>query len=123
MTLLTNQVNNLYMEIVFKEEKFRKECNDYKLLQARRGTAQAKLIKRRLDDLRAVENLADMRQLPGRCHELKGNRAGQLSIDLDGPYRLLFEPIMNPEVEATNSNLDWAKVTSIKILGVENTHE
>jgi plasmid maintenance system killer protein len=111
------------MKIVFKEEKFRKECNDYRLLQARRGTAQAKLIKRRLDDLRAVENLAVIRQLPGRCHELKGNRAGQLSIDLDGPYRLLFEPIMNPDVETTNSNLDWAKVTSIKIWGVENTHE
>jgi hypothetical protein len=71
-----------------------------------------------------------MRQLPGRCHELKGERAGQLSIDLDGPYRLLFEPIepmMNPDTEAytevTSSSLDWAKITCIKILGVENTHE
>lgn len=41
--------------------------------------------------MRAAPTLEAMRNLPGRCHELRGNRGGQLSIDLDGPYRLLFE--------------------------------
>ena len=63
-----------------------------------------------------------MRTLPGRCHELTGDRKGTLSIDLDGPYRLIFEPAENPPPVKTDGGLAWELVTAIRILEVEDTH-
>jgi hypothetical protein len=64
-----------------------------------------------------------MRNLPGRCHELREDRAGQLSLDLDHPYRLIFEPADNPIPLKPDGGIDWKKVTAIRIIGVEDTHE
>lgn len=64
-----------------------------------------------------------MRQLPGRCHELIGDRKGEISIDLDGPYRLIFEPADNPPPTNEDGGLDWKRVTAVVILAVEDTHE
>lgn len=80
------------------------------------------MLRRRLDTLVAVDDLEMMRELPGRTHELKGSRQGQLSIDLDGPYRLIFEPAHNPVPQKEDSGLDWSQVTAIRILDVEDTH-
>lgn len=80
------------------------------------------VIRRRLDDLRAAKMLADMRCLPGRCHELHGDRKGQLSLDLKHPYRFLFKPAMNPIPLKSDGGLDWTLVTSVEILEVEDTH-
>lgn len=111
------------MDIIFKNRKFEQECNRQKSLIKRFGIARAALIRRRLDDLRAAAGLHVMRFLSGRCHELKGNRAGQLSIDLDGPYRLLFRAANEPVPAKPDGGLDWTRVTCIEILGVEDTHE
>jgi len=86
------------------------------------GPERARRLKRRLDDLRAAPNLETMRQLPGRCHELTGDRKGQITIDLDGPYRLIFEPAENPPPIKEAGGLDWEKVTAVLILAVEDTH-
>ena len=111
------------MDIIFKSKKFAEECNQQDLLLKRHGPQRSKLLRRRLDDLRAAASLHQVRMLPGRCHELKGDRSGELSIDLDGPYRLIFEVANNPIPLKGDGGLDWTQVTSIKILGVEDTHE
>jgi len=111
------------MDIVFKNKKFEKECNDQRLLEKNQGADRAKRIRRRLDDLRAANVLEDMRNLPGRCHELLHDRALQLSIDLDHPYRLIFEPADEPIPTKPDSGIDWNKVTAVRILGIEDTHE
>lgn len=111
------------MDIIFKSKTLARECNRHELLVRRHGRHRAKLIRRRLDDLGAAANLFVMRSLPGRCHELRGNRAGQLSIDLDGPFRLVFEVANNPIPTKPDGGLDWASVTAINVLGVEDTHE
>ena len=59
---------------------------------------------------------------PHRCHELTGNRKGQLSMDLDHPYRLLFQPNHDPLPVRKEGGLDWNLVTAIKILEIEDTH-
>ena len=64
-----------------------------------------------------------MRYLPGRCHELKGNRADQLSLDLDGPYRLIFEPAHDPIPRRPDKGLDWTRVTAVRILEVVDYHD
>ena len=56
------------------------------------GIIRTKLIIRRLQTLKSVNQLEQLKGLPGRFHELKGNRLGQWACDLDQPYRLIFEP-------------------------------
>jgi proteic killer suppression protein len=112
------------MIILFKTAKLEKECNDEKRMLKEFGALRTKLSKRRLTQLSAVNALADLRYLPQvRCHELKGNLKGYLSVDLDHPYRLIFEPADNPLPKKPDGGLDWNKVTAIRIIGVEDTHE
>ena len=112
------------MDIIFSGRKLERECNDQKLLVRRHGSRRAKLIQKRLTQLRAANVLEDIRNLPQlRCHELKGNRDEQLSVDLDHPYRLILVPANDPIPRKPDGGLDWKKVTAIRILGVEDTHE
>jgi plasmid maintenance system killer protein len=111
------------VEIDFEDEDLEADCNEHKRLVRRFNVQRAKLIRRRLDDLRAAPNLATMRGLPGRCHELKGNRKWQLTVDLDRPHRLVFTPAANPMPQKDDGGLDWEKVTAIRILEVTDTHE
>jgi|ERR1700740_1725502 len=111
------------MEILFESARSAADYNDEKRLVRLHNKQRAKLIRRRLDELRAAPTLDTMRQLPGRCHELKGNLALHLSIDLDGPYRLIFYPAHNPIPTKADGGMDWTNVTAITIKEVTDTHE
>lgn len=111
------------MEIGFQPGDDPNDWNQTKRVVRRHGANRAKLIRRRLDDLKAATCLEVMRSLPGRTHELRGVRSGQLSIDLDGPYRLIFEPANVPPPVKQDGGLDWAAITAIRLLGVADTHE
>ncbi|MCL5023937.1 MAG: type II toxin-antitoxin system RelE/ParE family toxin [Nitrospirae bacterium] len=112
------------MIILFKTAKLEKECNSQILMLKRFGAQRAKLLMRRLNELHAAASLDVLRDLPQtRCHELKGNRKGQLSVDLEHPYRLIFEPADDPIPKKKDGGLDWSKVTKVRIFGVEDTHE
>lgn len=111
------------MDIVFDSDQAAEEYNDSKRMVKLHNVQRAKLIRRRLDDLRAAPNLEAMRNLPGRCHELKGNRAFEISLDLDGPYRLILYPALNPIPLKSDLGLDWTRVTAVLIKEVVDTHE
>lgn len=108
---------------MFENAKSAAHYNSDMNLVRSHGKPRAKLIRRRLDELRAASTLEIMRQLYGRCHELKGTLAFHLSIDLDGPYRLIFYPAHNPAPLKPDGGLDWKKVTAITIKEVADTHE
>lgn len=110
------------MEITFSSSQLERECCDLKARQKRHGSERAKRLGRRLDDLRAADNLAVMRLLPGRCHELSANLKGLLAIDLDGPYRLIFEPAHEPVPLDDSGALIWQAITAICILRIEDYH-
>lgn len=112
------------MDILFKSGKLQKECNNQQTLVKRYGQQRAKLLRRRLDDLGSVETLADLRKLPAtRSHELKNNRKGQLAVDLDQPYRLIFEPAHEEVPLKEDGGLDWEKVTAVRILEIVDYHD
>ena len=111
------------MDIIFKERKFQKQYNKQAELVRAHGTRRAQLIRARLDSLSAATCLEDLRNVSGRLHELIGNRQGQMSFDLDHPYRLIFIPNHNPVPIREDTGLDWTRVTAVKILGIEDTHE
>ncbi len=111
------------MEIEFRDKKFERICNNQRLLKKQYGTQMAKRIGQRLYDLRAASDLEEMRSLPGRCHELLHDRTGQLSLDLEHPRRLIFEPANEPIPRKADGGIDWTKVTTVIIIGIDDTHD
>ena len=113
------------MDIQFADRKLEKECNEQRLLQRRHGPVRAKLLMTRLSVLRAAKVLSDLGppyRGPMRCHELTGDRKGQLSIDLDHPYRLIFVSDHDPPPVRAEGGLDWSQIAAIRILEIVDTH-
>ena len=113
------------MDITFSSKKLQKQLSENKVMVKTHGPRRAALLRVVMAQLRASPNLgvfAPPYSPPNRCHELKGNKKGQLSVDLDHPYRLLFKPINDPLPMRTEGDLDWLQVTAIEIRGVEDTH-
>jgi proteic killer suppression protein len=114
------------LDVYFKNAKLEKEFSTETRLNKMHGVNRAQKIRIRLADLRAAPTLKEFwppYKHPARCHELTGNRKGQLSVDLDHPYRLIFVPANDPVEKTEDGGLDWSKVTAIIIEGIENTHE
>ena len=114
------------MDISFKSTKLEKEFNEGKRLKKVHGDLRAKKIGLRLAEFRAAISLNDFwppKSGPGRCHELTGKRKGELSVDLDHPYRLIFVPNHEPVPLKPDGGLDWKQVTAIMITEIEDTHE
>jgi len=79
---------------------------------------------RRLDDIKGMANLSELMKLPNaRCHPLILNRKGQFAVDLDHPYRLVFEPANDPLPKMPDGGLDYEKITLIRILEVIDYHD
>lgn len=109
------------MDIAFRAAKLRKVCNDPRLLAKEYGRERALKIQLRLDQLRAAGTLADIASLPAaRCHELKGDREGQLAVDLIHPWRLIFTPA--EWIEKESGGLDWSRVESIVVEEIVDYH-
>jgi plasmid maintenance system killer protein len=115
------------MDISFKNKKLAKAFNEGAQLERLHGTLRAKKIRLRMKELRAAKSLKDFwppKSGPARCHELpEGKRRGQLSVDLDHPYRLIFIPDHDPVPTLGDGGLDWSQVAAIEIQGVDNTHD
>jgi len=111
------------MEITFKNKRFHKICHSGKELVKAYGKICARRIRARLDDLQAAGNLEAFRTLPGRCHELTGDKKGQLSLDLEHPLRLIFEPSNEEMNKKDDGGMDWKLITAVEIIDVEDTHD
>ncbi len=86
------------------------------------GPERAKRLRIRLDQMRAASNLLDFKAVHPRCHPLTGNRAGQWSADLDGPYRLIFEIADDPIPVDAHDNINLAEVKKVRIIEIADTH-
>lgn len=109
------------MEVSFDDADLAKTCGNEREMLRKYGAVRAKKLQLRLKTLRSAETLEDMRNLPGRCHELVGDRAGELSLDLDHPYRLLFRPA-DDVLPRPGGGLDWSAVRAVVVLGIVDTH-
>ena len=111
------------MEIVFRSPKLQKTCSIERESKRQWGDQNAKKIRRRLADLQAADTLADVSTLPpAKCHPLHGDRAGKFAVDVQQPYRLIFEPANAPVPRKKDGGIDLTKVTRVRILGVEDYH-
>lgn len=110
------------MTIGFRTKKLQKACSQQKEGVKAYGAECARKLRARLADLSAAPSLEAMRGLPGRTHELKGERQGELAIDLKHPFRLVFVPDHDPVPETEDGGLDWAQVTDIEVIAIEDYH-
>ncbi len=111
------------MDILISDKRLRKVAHDDTACRREFGVDMAKKIALRLASLRAAESLFDFwppKSGPERCHELKGDRKGTFSVDLNQPYRLLFQPAKQSNVADEQER--WKSITSIDITAIEDTH-
>lgn len=101
------------MDIIFANSRIKKKCLSAK--------GKEKL-KHRLDDIHAADSLKVMMTLPGHCHPLIGNLKGKWSIDLEQPYRLIFESANEPLSVSEDGWLDITQITAVRILDIRSTH-
>lgn len=108
------------MVIRFRSRRLEAIANDGRAARKALGKRCAELLRERLDDLRAADDLEVMRNLPGRCHELTADRAGQFALDLEHPKRLVFEPLDGERT--AKAGLDWSTVTAVEIIEIIDYH-
>lgn len=77
--------------ITFKSQKLEKLYNSYKDLSKAYWPQNAQKIIKRLNQLKASPSLKEMHF--DRPHELKWKMKWIFAVDVEHPFRLLFEPI------------------------------
>jgi plasmid maintenance system killer protein len=111
------------MQIQFKSAKLEKQCNNRREAVKACGERRANLVAARLAVLRAAVTLEDVRQAPGDCHEYRHKKEPELTLDLDGRWRLCFRPMHDPlPLLADEKSLAWTKVTCVEITDVRDHH-
>ena len=110
------------MEISCRSRKLEKQLTDPKEMVKSFGQMAIK-IKQRLKNLKDADNLGIMKTIPAaRCHELTGERKGELAVDVSGNYRMIFEPLHDPIPKKDDGGLNWEEVTKIRINEIEDYH-
>ena len=109
------------MQIRFTSKKLGKTLTQEKEMVREYGAECAAKIKRRMMELGAADNLL---LLPpaARCHPLEGDRKGQFAVDLQHPFRLIFEPSCDEILLKEDGSLDIGRVTGIIIIDIVNYH-
>ncbi len=110
------------MNIKFQNKSLNKFANNDKQGIKKLGDRRFKIYKRRLDQLKYAKTLEDVRNQPGRFHELTGPRKGQLACDLDHPYRLIFTAQENPIPINNDGKYIWIEILGVEIIEIEDYH-
>lgn len=105
------------VDVFFADRKFGETCASQRELRRKVGEVRAKRIMLRLQQLRVADDLADLRHVTGRVHALGADLQGLVALDLDGPYRLLIEPLWD-----LDGPVEWEKVTQVLVVGVDDYH-
>lgn len=111
------------MELNYKNRKLKAACESEKDANRLWGAQCARIVRRRLAQLAAADSLAVIETIPpARLHPLSGVRAGQFAVDARQPYRLIFEPWHDDVPLSPDGSVDKARITRVRILGVEDYH-
>lgn len=101
------------MELDYKSNKLKKQCEDPKVAQKKYGAIIENKLTQRVAELRAATSLLDIKNNPSaRLHKLKGKRGNRYAVDLVHPFRLVFKPVLQKD-------RDIDKLESIKKVRIE----
>ena len=108
------------MIVSFGDKKIAK-ISDPKECTKNYGLSMKKIIHRRLNELHAAPSLETMRGV-GDCHELQGNMKGCFAVDLQGPYRMVFQPANSNPPYTENNMVVWGKITEVEVIDIIDYH-
>lgn len=115
------------MQISYATRKLKKTCDpaDDRARVRQWGTVVSKMLKRRLEDLASVRDLADAFTIPGMLHPLgEGERGNEChyAMHLTANWRLVFRPDHDPVPRTEDGGVDCRQVEAIVILEVIDYH-
>ena len=113
----------LNMKIFFANKKLEDELGSPENCKIARGKDMAKKVALRLQQAFNADSLEDLRNVPGRWHELRENRKGQFAVSLVEPYRMIFLPDGDPADYIEHGSIKWDKVIAIKIQEITDYHD
>lgn len=106
------------LELAFESMPLRTICEKEAQAKHELGDSVAEVLKHRLSDLVAAKSVKDL--LAGRPRI--GDDRSHIVVDLGESHHLVFKA-NHPNNPLTSSNdLDWGKVTRVKILRIESNH-
>jgi toxin HigB-1 len=101
------------MELRFKTNKLKKQCEDPAEAQKEYGSQIGIKLTQRVSELQSAFTLDDIARVPAaRLHKLKGSRKNEYAIDLVHPFRLIVTPVLE-------GNVDMRTLNSIRIIKIE----
>jgi proteic killer suppression protein len=107
------------VQVVYADKELARCAGDKAYAVRKMGQRRAEIYLDRINDLQGAADLDSLKNVPGRYHELVGNRAGQWACDLDHPYRLIFKPVMN----SAGNIVGLIVETTISILEIVDYHK
>ena len=109
------------MELAFSSKTLRDICENIEKAEEEFGEQIAEILKRRLADLRAAPCANDV--VVGQPRVINGNPHSKICITLHDNCSIIISANHNdmPILEA--GNVDWTKVTRIKINSIGREHE
>jgi plasmid maintenance system killer protein len=109
------------LELAFDKKLLRQLCENETRAKRDLGVRVAEKLKRRLADLRAAKCVKDL--VAGRPRELDGDRCRHIAVDLCEGCRIVFCANHNTIPELGSGDVDWSKVSRVKIIEIENDHD
>jgi hypothetical protein len=108
------------LQLAFESKQLRTICEDEVQAKVELGETVAKTLKHRLADLRAATSIKDL--LVGNPRSLPQPEGSNMVVDLCAGWHLVIAAnhVSNPTT--LENNLDWSRVTRIKILRLEEGH-
>ena len=108
------------VDIAFKTKDLRKICSEERQMNKKLGRPCAKKLRSRIADLQAALTVWDIKR--GRPHELHGDLAGSIAVELCGGKRMVVEPNEQPAPLRDDGGTDWKQVTGIRVTFVGDYH-
>jgi proteic killer suppression protein len=106
------------LELAFADKDLRELCERKSAAEAEFGTAIARCLRRRIAEVRASDNVAAI--LTGNARPYGRGNTAQYLVDVQGGWRLVLAANHQDPPRLQNGQIDWSRVTRVKILGIEN---
>jgi toxin HigB-1 len=111
------------LHISFKKRKLQMQCSLKAEMVKAFGLVCARQLGRRLAVLKAAPTLRHVPTTkPDRRHALQGDRNGQFAVDVEHPFRLVFEPAELNVCRRLDGSIDIDQVVAIRILDIGDYH-
>ena len=102
------------MELLFANSQIEKLCTSERAAVKKYGERCARILFRRISQMKSAENLEALTQHAGHFHPLTADRKGQWACRLQGGLRLVFVPGARGEMvlkEITDPYLTITEIT------------